>query len=110
MGWAEKASALVDRLQTDDQVRTLSTRDTPAWIADPKQPDYGNFCFGHFNVTAIENAMPDDPSNPTQYTVKYARKYEVEGIPDWVRTPESDENSFPRSLRDVHPVGYTPPW
>jgi hypothetical protein len=65
----------------------LSDKGHSAWTPDPNQPGYGNFCFGHFNVTAIDNATPDDPSNPTQYTVNY--RYEVEGIPDWASTPES---------------------
>ncbi len=65
----------------------LSDKGHSAWTADPNQPGYGNFCFGHFNVTAIDNAIPNDPANPTQYTVTY--RYEVEGVPDWARTPES---------------------
>jgi hypothetical protein len=65
----------------------LSDKGHPAWTPDPNQPGYGNFCFGHFNVTAIDKATPNDPDNPTQYTVSY--RYEVEGIPDWARTPES---------------------
>jgi len=65
----------------------LSDKGHSAWTPDPSQPGYGNFCFGHFNVTAIENATPNDASNPTQYTVRY--RYEVEGIPEWARTPES---------------------
>jgi len=65
----------------------LSDKGHPAWTPDPNQPGYGNFCFGHFNVTAIDKATPNDPSNPTQYSVNYS--YEVEGIPDWARTPES---------------------
>ena len=65
----------------------LSDKGHSAWTADPNQPGYGNFCFGHFNVTAIDNATPNDPANPTQYTVTY--RYEVEGVPDWARTPES---------------------
>jgi hypothetical protein len=65
----------------------LSDKGHPAWTPDANQPGYGNFCFGHFNVTAINNATPNDPSNPTQYTVTYS--YEVEGVPDWARTPES---------------------
>ena len=71
------------------QVNNYNLSDTghSAWTADPNQPGYGNFCFGHFNVTAIDNATPNDPSNPTQYTVNY--RYEVEGVPDWARTPES---------------------
>jgi hypothetical protein len=47
----------------------LSDKGRPAWTSDPNQPGYGNFCFGHFNVTAIDSATPNDPSNPTQFTV-----------------------------------------
>ena len=65
----------------------LSDKGHSTWTPDPNQPGYGNFCFGHFNVTAIDKATPNDPSNPTQYTVSY--RYEVEGIPEWARTPES---------------------
>jgi hypothetical protein len=65
----------------------LSDKGHSSWTPDPNQPGYGNFCFGHFNVTAIDKATPNDAANPTQYTVNY--RYEVEGIPDWARTPES---------------------
>ena len=65
----------------------LSDKGHSAWTPDPNRPGYGNFCFGHFNATAIDKAVPNDPSNPTQYTVNYS--YEVEGVPDWARTPES---------------------
>jgi hypothetical protein len=65
----------------------LSDKGHSSWTPDPGRPGYGNFCFGHFNVTAIVKATPNDASNPTQYTVNY--RYEVEGIPEWIRTPES---------------------
>lgn len=65
----------------------LTDRGHAAWTPDPSQPGYGNFCFGHFNVTSIDNYTPNDPSNPTQYTVTY--HYEVEGIPTWANTAES---------------------
>jgi hypothetical protein len=76
----------------------LSDKGHAAWIPDPNQPGYGNFCFGHFNVTAIESAIPNDPSNPTRYTVRY--QYEVEGVPDWARTPES-MRTFPKIAADT---------
>ena len=65
----------------------LSDKGHSSWTPDPSRPGYGNFCFGHFNVTAIQKAIPDNSANPTQYTVNY--RYEVEGIPEWARTPES---------------------
>jgi hypothetical protein len=82
---AEKTRFLVGSKQVNKY--DLSDKGHPAWTPDPDQPGYGNFCFGHFNVTAIDSATPNDPSNPTKYTVNY--RYEVEGVPDWARTPES---------------------
>jgi hypothetical protein len=82
---AEKKRFLVGSKQVNHY--DLSDKGHPAWTPDANQPGYGNFCFGHFNVTAIDGATPNDPSNPTQYAVNY--RYEVEGIPDWARTPES---------------------
>lgn len=76
----------------------LSDRGHAAWTPDSNQPGYGNFCFGHFNVTSVDSATPNDPSNPTQYTVSY--QYEVEGIPGWANTPES-LRAFPKVARDA---------
>ena len=94
-GSAEKKRVLVGSKQVN---YLLSDKGHPAWTPDPKQPGYGNFCFGHFNATAIDKAIPNDPSNPTQYTVNY--RYEVEGIPDWARTPES-MRAFPKIAADT---------
>jgi hypothetical protein len=76
----------------------LSDRGHAAWTPDPTQPGYGNFCFGHFNVTTVDNFTPNDPSNPTQYTVNY--HYEVEGIPTWANTAES-RLAFPKIAADT---------
>lgn len=65
----------------------LSDKGHSSWTPQANQPGYGNFCFGHFNATAIDNATPNDSASPTQYTVNY--RYEVLGIPEWVRTPAS---------------------
>lgn len=75
----------------------LSDRGHASWTPDPSQPGYGNFCFGHFNVTSVDNVTPDDPSNPTQYTATY--HYEVEGIPSWATTAES-RLTFPKIAAD----------
>jgi hypothetical protein len=81
----EKSRALVGSRQMDKF--GLSDMGHSAWTPNPDHPGYGNFCVGHFNVTAIDKAIPNDRSNPTQYTVDY--RYEVEEIPGWARTPES---------------------
>ena len=95
-GTAEKKRFLVGSKQVNQYA--LSDKGHSAWTADPDQPGYGNFCFGHFNVTSIDNAVPNDPSNPTQYTVNY--HYEVEGIPGWATTPES-MRTFPKIAADT---------
>ena len=92
-GSAEKKRFLIGSKQISDY--DLSDKGRPAWTPDP---EYGNFCFGHFNVTAIDNATPNDPSRPTQYTVNY--RYEVEGIPAWASTPES-MRAFPKIAADT---------
>lgn len=74
-------------LPTTTSKYTLSDKGHSSWTPDPKQEGYGNFCFGHFNVTAVTKAVPNDAANPTQYAVTY--HYEVEGLPGWVQTPES---------------------
>jgi len=76
----------------------LSDKGHPSWTPDVDHPGYGNFCFGRFNVTTITSAIPNDPSNPTQYTIHY--QYEVEGIPEWARTPES-MHAFPKIAADT---------
>jgi hypothetical protein len=76
----------------------LSDKGHSSWTSEPGHPGYGNFCFGHFNATAIVDAAPNDRSNPTQYTVTY--RYEVEGIPGWASTPES-MRAFPQIAADT---------
>ncbi len=95
-GTAEKKRFLVGSKQVNQY--DLADKGHAAWTPDPNQPGYGNFCFGHFNVTAIDSATPNDPSNPTQYTVTY--RYEVEGIPAWATTPES-MRTFPKIAADT---------
>lgn len=93
---AEKQRFLIGSKQMTDY--DLSDKGHSAWTPDPTQPGYGNFCFGHFNVTSVDSFTPNDPSNPTQYTVNY--HYEVEGMPDWATTAES-RMAFPKLAADT---------
>jgi hypothetical protein len=89
-----------ERFLVGSKVNTydLSDKGYSSWTPEASQPGYGNFCFGHFNATVIYNATPNDSANPTQYKVTYS--YEVLGIPEWVRTPES-MRSFPKLAADT---------
>ena len=95
-GSAEKQRFLIGSKQVSNY--DLSDQGRAAWTADPNQPGYGNFCFGKFNVTAIDSAVANDASNPTQYTVSY--RYEVEGVPSWASTPET-MRAFPKIAADT---------
>jgi hypothetical protein len=95
-GSEEKKRILVGSKQVNTY--DLSDRGHSSWTPEASQPGYGNFCFGHFNATAIDNATPNDSANPTQYTVNY--RYEVLGIPGWVSTPES-MRAFPKLAADT---------
>ena len=53
---------------------------------------------GDVACVVLEMHTPNDPSNPTQYTVKY--RYEVEGIPAWATAPES-MRAFPKIAADT---------
>ena len=93
---AEKQRFLIGSKQVTDY--DLSDKGHSAWTPDPAQPGYGNFCFGHFHVTSVDSFTPNDPSNPTQYTVNY--HYEVEGMPDWANTAET-RMAFPKIAADT---------
>jgi len=95
-----RGSEAKKRLLVGVKVNTynLSDKGHSSWTPEANQPDHGNFCFGHFNATAIDKATPNDSANPTQYTVNY--RYEVLGIPEWVRTPES-MRAFPKLAADT---------
>ena len=92
----EKKRLLVGSKQVNSY--DLSDKGHSSWTPEANQPGYGNFCFGHFNATAIENVTLNDSAHPTQYTVNY--RYEVLGIPEWVRTPES-MRAFPKLAADT---------
>jgi hypothetical protein len=86
----EKKRFLIGSKQVNDY--DLSDKGRSTWTADPSQPGYGNFCFGHREVTSIDNFTPPD-SDATQYTVNYHDG--VTGIPDWASSAEM-KTAFPK--------------
>lgn len=86
----EKKRFLIGSKQVNDY--DLSDKGRSTWTADPAQPGYGNFCFGHREVTSIDSFTPPD-SDAAQYTVNY--HYGVTSVPDWANTAEM-KTAFPR--------------
>jgi hypothetical protein len=68
----------------------LSDQGRSAWIADPSEPGYGNFCFGHPKVNSIDSFTPDT-GGATQYSVNY--HYGVT-LPSWANNAEM-QTAFP---------------
>jgi hypothetical protein len=68
----------------------LSDQGRSHWTGDPAQPGYGNFCFGHPEVTSIDAIAPDT-GGATQYSVSY--HFAVK-LPDWANTAEI-QTAFP---------------
>jgi hypothetical protein len=86
----EKKRFLIGSKQVNDY--DLSDKGRTTWTADPAQPGYGNFCFGHRQVTAIDSFTPPDP-DATQYTVNYHDA--VSSVPDWANAAEM-KTAFPK--------------
>jgi len=80
----EKKRFLIGSKQVNDY--DLSEKGRAAWTADQTQPGYGNFCFGHPEVTSIDSYTPGDNTQATQYSVFY--HYAPTGVPDWAKSTE----------------------
>jgi len=93
---AEKKRFLIGSKQVNNY--DLSDKGRSTWTADPSQPGYGNFCFGHREVTIIDSFTPPATSGVTQYTVNY--HYDVAGVPVWANSAEM-KTAFPRLANDT---------
>jgi hypothetical protein len=86
----EKKRFLIGSKQANDY--DLSEQGRAAWTADPSQPGYGNFCYGHPEVTTVDNYAPP-ADDAVQYTVNY--HYGVSNLPAWANSAEM-KTAFPK--------------
>ncbi len=92
---AEKTRLLVLNKQVN--MYDLSDKGRGVWKADPQQPGYGNFCYGHRAVEAISSSTPAGSTQPAATTVvNYT--YTIAGVADWARAA-SVQTAFP-AVRD----------
>jgi len=87
---AEKKRFLVGSKQVNDY--DLSDKGRSVWTPDTSQPGYGNFCYGHPQVTSMDSYSPQ-ASDAANYTVTY--HYDVSSLPDWANSAEM-KTAFPR--------------
>jgi hypothetical protein len=93
---AEKKRFLIGSKQVNDY--DLSDKGRTVWTAEQTQPGYGNFCFGHPEVTIVDSFTPSDNPDATQYSVNY--HYDVASVPAWAGTVEM-KNAFPKIAGDT---------
>jgi hypothetical protein len=92
---ATKKTFIFGQKQVSDYDLTAQGR--TAWVADPNQPGYGNFCFGHRTVTSVDsvatapNTSGSGP-NPASATVNY--HYAINDAAAWAKNAEI-QTAFP---------------
>jgi hypothetical protein len=91
---AEKSRFLIGSKQVNDY--DLSDKGRSTWVPDQTQPGYGNFCFGHLEVSSIDSFTPTEP-NAAQYSVTY--HVELSGVPGWANSTEM-KSAFPKIASD----------
>jgi hypothetical protein len=93
---AEKKVFIVASKQVNNY--DLSDKGRSAWTADPQQPGFGNFCYGHRKVSSIDSATPAD-SNPGA-TTQIDYHYTIDSVPSWAKAEET-QNTFPQLRTDL---------
>jgi hypothetical protein len=71
----------------------LSSNGRSAWTADPNQPGFGNFCYGHRTVSSVDSSTPNNGQPGATATVGY--HYTLTGVPGWASAPET-QTAFPQ--------------
>jgi hypothetical protein len=92
----EKKRFLIGSKQVNDY--DVSPKGRSVWSADPSQPGYGNFCYGHASVTSVDSYTPSDNADATSYAVTY--HYKVTSLPAWAQGAEM-QTAFPKIISDT---------
>jgi hypothetical protein len=70
----------------------LSANGHSSWTADPSQPGFGNFCYGHRKVATIDANSPTSDQPGAAVTVNY--HYTLADVPAWASAAET-QTAFP---------------
>ncbi len=71
----------------------LSDKGRSTWTPDPTQPGYGNFCYGHREVTGVDNFVANGDKNG-QSVVNADYHYTVSSVAGWANSTEM-KTAFP---------------
>lgn len=87
----EKKRFLIGSKQVNDY--DVSDKGRTVWTPDQSQPGYGNFCYGHRDVTSVGTfTTATNPNGANTATVNYS--YQETGVPDWAKSAET-QTAFP---------------
>lgn len=93
----EKKRFLIGSKQVNDY--DLSDKGRTTWTVDPSQPGYGNFCYGHREVTSIDNFnLGKNANGADNAVVNY--HYDLTSVPDWAKSQEM-QTAFPNLQSDL---------
>lgn len=73
----------------------LSDKGRAAWTADPSQPGYGNFCYGHIKATNVTQVSANGATDQPGSTVQVSFVPKLDGAPAWATAPET-QTAFPQ--------------
>ncbi len=82
---AEKKVLIVASKQVNNY--DLSDKGRSAWTPDSSQPGYGNFCYGHREVTSVDNSTLGTNAEGAK-TVAVSYHYKIADVADWANSPE----------------------
>ena len=82
---AEKKILIVASKQVNNY--DLSEKGRTSWTPDSTQPGYGNFCYGHREVTSIDNSTLGANSAGAK-TVAVSYHYQIVNVADWANSPQ----------------------
>ncbi|MEO6829099.1 MAG: hypothetical protein ABI164_04765 [Acidobacteriaceae bacterium] len=71
----------------------VSDKGRSVWTQDPTQPGYGNFCYGHRQVTSIDNFTSTVNASGTK-TAHVNYHFTVGNVADWAESQEM-KTAFP---------------
>jgi hypothetical protein len=93
---AEKKRFLIGSKQVTNY--DLSDKGHSSWTAEQTEPGYGNFCYGHREVTNIDGFGPTEEGSTARYTVNF--HYDVANVAGWASTTEM-KSAFPALAADL---------
>jgi hypothetical protein len=93
---AEKKVMIIASKQVNNY--DISDKGRSAWTADPNQPGFGNFCYGHRKVSSIDSSTPT--TSAVGATTQVAYRYTMAEVPAWASAAET-QTAYPRVRSDV---------